>query len=149
MVTPGVSHLFVDTNILVFATNAGSPFESAAETELEQWRRQGTYLYISVQVLREYLAVTTRPSPSQNVLPDYPAILANLASFRSEFHVLEDTRLVSEKLGELVQRFEVKGRQVHDASLAATMLTHGVQHLLTHNGGDFARFAPLIIVHPL
>jgi predicted nucleic acid-binding protein len=149
MVTPGVSHLFVDTNILVFATDASSPFESAAETELEQWRKQGTDLYISVQVLREYLAVTTRPALDPMAPPDYAAILANLASFRSEFHVLEDTRLVSERLGELVQCYAVKGRQVHDASIAATMLTHGLQHLLTHNGGDFARFSPLIMVHPL
>ena len=149
MVTPGVSHLFVDTNILVFATDANSPLESAAEAELEQWRKQGTDLYISVQVLREYLAVTTRPAPAQIAPPDYPAILGNMASFRSEFHVLEDTRLASEKLGELVQRFGVKGRQVHDANIAATMLAHGLQHLLTHNGSDFTRFSPLIIVHPL
>ena len=148
MVTPGVSHLFVDTNILVFATDARSPFASAAETELEQWRKQGTDLYISVQILREYLAVTTRLAPAQTVSPDYPAILGNLASFRSGFHVLEDTRLVSEKLCELVQRFAVKGRQVHDASIAATMLAHGLQHLLTHNGSDFTRFSPLITVHP-
>jgi predicted nucleic acid-binding protein len=149
MVTPGVSHLFVDTNILVFATDAASPFQSAAETELEQWRNQGTDLYINVQVLREYLAVTTRPALGQGAPPDYPAILANLASFRSEFHVLEDTRLVSEKLGELVHRFAVKGRQVHDANIAATMIIHGLQDLLTHNGSDFTRFSPLIIVHPL
>jgi predicted nucleic acid-binding protein len=149
MVTPGVNHLFVDTNILVFATDAASPFQSSAETELEQWRKQGTDLYISVQVLREYLAVTTRPALGQVAPPDYPAILGNMTSFRSEFHVLEDTRLVSEKLGELVQRFAVKGRQVHDANIAATMLIHGLQYLLTHNGGDFTRFSPLIIVHPL
>ena len=149
MVTPGVSHLFVDTNILVFATDAGSPFVSAAEAELEQWRKQGTDLYISVQVLREYLAVTTRPALAQITHPDYPAILGNMASFRSEFHVLEDTRLVAEKLGELVHRFAVKGRQVHDANIAATMLTNGLQHLLTHNGGDFTRYSPLITVHPL
>jgi predicted nucleic acid-binding protein len=103
MVTPGVSHLFVDTNILVFATDAHSSFASAAETELEQWRNQGTELYISVQVLGEYLAVTTRPAPAQTAPPDYTAILGNMATFRSEFHVLEDTRLVSEKLCELVQ----------------------------------------------
>jgi predicted nucleic acid-binding protein len=149
MVTPGVSHLFVDTNILVFATDADSPFQSAAETELEQWRKQGTDLYIGVQVLREYLAVTTRPALGQVAPPDYPAILGNIASFRSEFHVLEDTRLASEKLGELIQRFAVKGRQVHDANIAASMLIHGLQHLLTHNGSDFTRFSPLIIVHPL
>lgn len=112
MAIPGVSHLFVDTNILVFATDAASPFQSAAETALEEWRKQGTELYVSVQVLREYLAVTTRPAPGQTTPPDYAAILGNIASFRSAFHVLEGTRLVSEKLGELVQRFSVKGRQV-------------------------------------
>jgi len=53
MVTAGVSHLFVDTNILVFPTDSGSPFQSTAETEIEQWRKQGTELYISIQVLRE------------------------------------------------------------------------------------------------
>ena len=42
MVIPGVSHLFVDTNILVLATDASSPFQAAAETELEEWRKQGT-----------------------------------------------------------------------------------------------------------
>jgi predicted nucleic acid-binding protein len=149
MVTAGVSHLFVDTNILVFATDAGSPFQSAAETELNEWRKQGTDLYVSIQVLREYLAVTSRPAPLQTALPDYPAILGNIASFRSAFHVLEDTIIVSDKLGELVQRFAVKGRQVHDANIAATMLTHGLQNLLTHNVDDFARFSPLITVHPL
>jgi len=111
--------------------------------------QQGTTVYISIQVLREYLAVTSRPAPGQTVPPDYPAILANIASFRSAFHVLEDTKLVSEKLGELVQRFSVKGRQVHDANIAATMRTHGLQDLLTHNVNDFARFSPLITVHAL
>ena len=149
MVIAGVSHLFVDTNILVFATDTDSPFQSAAETELNEWRKHGTDLYISIQFLREYLAVASRPAPAQTAPPDYAAILGNIASFRSAFHVLDDTRLVSEKLGELVQRFSVKGRQVHDANIAATMLTHGLQDLLTHNVVDFARFSPLVTVHPL
>jgi predicted nucleic acid-binding protein len=134
---------------LVFATDAASPFQSAAETALEEWRKQGTELYVSVQVLREYLAVTTRPAPGQTAPPDYPAILGNIASFRSAFHVLEGTRLVSEKLGELVQRFSVKGRQVHDANIAATILTSGLKDLLTHNISDFARFSPLVTAHAL
>jgi len=148
MAIPGVSHLFVDTNILVFATDAASPFQSAAETALEEWRKQGTELYVSVQVLRECLDVTTRPAPGQTAPPDYAAILGNIASFRSAFHVLEGTRLVSEKLGELVQRFAVKGRQVHDANIAATILTNGLKDLLTQNVADFARFSPLLTAHP-
>ncbi len=53
MATPGVDRLFVDTNILVYATDADSPWQPVAENELEEWRRQGTELHISVQVLRE------------------------------------------------------------------------------------------------
>ena len=145
----GVNRWFVDTNILVFATNADSPFQSDAEQALNQCRKQGAELYISTQILREYLAVTSRVPLEKSSAPDYEAILGNLTSFRAAFNVLEDTKLVSEKLGELVARFAVKGRQVHDANIAATMLAHGLRDLLTHNGDDFARFASLITVHAL
>ena len=149
MATPGVKRLFVDTNILVFATSADSPWQSAAESALEEWRQQGTELCLSVQVLREYLAVTTRPAPGATTPPDYRAILQNTAAFRAGFYVLEDSTAVSEKLEEFVRQFSVKGRQVHDANIAATMRVHGVSDLLTHNVSDFTRFAPLITIHPL
>ena len=103
----------------------------------------------SVQVLREYLAVTTRPDPGQTTSPDYQAILQNTASFRAAFHVLEGSETASEELEKLVQKFSVQGRQVHDANIVATMRMHGVGDLFTHNVSDFTRFAPLITVHPL
>lgn len=59
MATTGVDRLFVDTNILVYATNEDSPWQASAEQTLETWRGGGTQLCVSVQVLREYLAVTT------------------------------------------------------------------------------------------
>lgn len=39
---------------------------------------------------------------------------------------------------------------VHDARLAATMLAHGLSHILTFNTADFARYAPagLVVVDP-
>ena len=36
------------------------------------------------------------------------------------------------------------GKQVHDANIVATMLTHGETRLLTFNGADFHRFGSLI-----
>jgi predicted nucleic acid-binding protein len=102
-----------------------------------------------VQVLREYLAVVTRPTPGQTTPPDWTAILANLAAFRASFLVLEDTSVASEELARLVQQFAVRGRQVHDANLVAVMRLSGVRDLLTHNPADFTRFTPLIQVHSL
>jgi predicted nucleic acid-binding protein len=42
----------------------------------------------------------------------------------------------------------VRGVQVHDAYLAATLEAHGVAHLLTFNTSDFRRFPTVIAVHP-
>ena len=81
----------IDTNILVYATDSNSPWQAAATSVMEDWRRAGTQLCLSVQVLREYLAVVTRPAPGQTLLPDWAAILGNLATLRTNFIVLEDT----------------------------------------------------------
>ncbi len=149
MATTGVDRLFVDTNILVYATNEDSPWQAIAEQTLETWRGGGTQLCVSVQVLREYLAVTTRPAPSQADGPDFVAIAENLAEFRQSFLLLEDTLLVSQELESLVQQFSVKGRQVHDANLVATLRVHGLRDLLTHNTADFSRYSSLVTIHPL
>jgi len=37
---------------------------------------------------------------------------------------------------------------VHDARLAAAMLVHGLNHILTLNQPDFARYTGLEVVHP-
>jgi len=49
----------------------------------------------------------------------------------------------------LLQQFPTAGRQVHDANIVATMLTAGIDRLLTHNVKDFDRFSTLITVIPL
>jgi len=42
----------------------------------------------------------------------------------------------------------VAGRQVHDAHLAATMLTYGVTRILTFNDADFHRYPDIHAIHP-
>ena len=49
----------------------------------------------------------------------------------------------------LLNTIACAGKQIHDANIVATMLTHGIQKLLTHNVADFSRFASQIIVIPL
>ena len=56
---------------------------------------------------------------------------------------------VSTKPGvRLLETHDVRGVQVHDAHMAATLAVHEVKHLLTFNGKDFARYSPLVAVHP-
>ncbi len=59
MALTGVRKLFVDTNILVYATNSFSPWHHLANTRLQELRRLGIDLVISTQIVREYLTVAS------------------------------------------------------------------------------------------
>jgi predicted nucleic acid-binding protein len=148
MMMTGVSRLFVDTNVLMYATDSQSPWHARATEVLTQARQQGLTLVISPQVLREYLAAMTRMSLTGKA-PPLNQVLDNVGVFRAEFSVVEDNPLVLDALVELVRTVPVAGKQVHDTNIVATMQVHGVPHLLTHNTADFARFAHLITVVPL
>jgi predicted nucleic acid-binding protein len=103
---------------------------------------------ISRQVLREYLAVVTRPGGQSEALSMADA-LADLARFSRSFEILEDGPEVGRQLVELCRLVPLAGRQVHDANIVATMLAHGERRLLTMNRSDFRRFEPRIeIVEP-
>lgn len=49
----------------------------------------------------------------------------------------------------LVQQVEVRGKQIHDANIVATMLSGNVTHLFTHNVEDFDRYSAFITAIPL
>ena len=40
-------------------------------------------------------------------------------------------------LRDLVRRYQVRGKRIHDANIVATMMTHGVSRLATYNVKDF------------
>jgi predicted nucleic acid-binding protein len=70
--------------------------------------------------------------------------LASLNVWMTGCTVLEETEAVLAELLGLVERFEVKGRQVHDCNVVATMRAHGVHRLATRNAGDFLRYGDLV-----
>jgi len=47
-----------------------------------------------------------------------------------------------------LEKYEVKGVQVHDARLAAAMNIHGITKLLTMNTRDFQRFPGIEALQP-
>ena len=103
---------------------------------------------MSRQVLREYLAVATRPQTWSMPLPRAWAT-ADVLELSRAFAILEDGPAVTAALLDLCRDLPVGGRQVHDANIVATMLAHGERRLLTFNDGDFIRFVPRIeIVRP-
>jgi predicted nucleic acid-binding protein len=76
-------------------------------------------------------------------------VAADLIALQATFRIAEDGAQVTAHLVSLLTTIPFGGKQVHDANIVATMLTRGIPRLLTHNTGDFARFAAVITVEPL
>ena len=148
MATTAVERTFVDTNVLVFATQATAPWHAEANQTLTALHNGGAELWISRQVLREFLATLSRPQTFSTPVP-IADLVADVKQFETLFTIAEDGPGVTAHLLSLLMAIACGGKQIHDANIVATMLTHGVPKLLTHNVADFNRFAGFITVIPL
>jgi predicted nucleic acid-binding protein len=148
MATTAVDAVFIDTNILIYAHQAHSPFHMAAIAKLHGLASAAHPLWISRQVLREYLAAMSKPAALTAPVP-LTALVADIHSFQAQFDIAEDGPGVTMNLLMLLAAIPCAGKQVHDANIVATMLAHGIPMLLTHNTADFTRFAGSIQVLPL
>ncbi len=131
--------MFIDTNILVNSRILEAPDYNIARASLNRAIRDREPMRISRQILREYLAVVTRPQTWPVSITREDA-LADVARLISTFQILEDGPLVTESLIALCRDVAVGGRQIHDANIVATMLAHGERRLLTFNTADFRRY---------
>ena len=135
--------MFVDTNVLVKARILEAPDHETARDSLERAFAQPEPLRISRQVLREYLAVVTRPQTWPGVMAREDA-LDDVERLVDTFEVLEDGPVVTDWLVSLCREVSVGGRQFHDANIVATMLAYGERRLLTFNAVDFRRYGDRI-----
>jgi predicted nucleic acid-binding protein len=140
--------VFIDTNVLVYAARTLAAQHAAAVAAFEAAAGRQAPLWISRQVIREYLAAMTRPQPAMPTLPVTEA-LADAKRLEQRFNVADETAMVTGHLIQLLEKVPAAGKQVHDANIVATMLAHGIPRLLTFNVADFRRFEPLIAIEPL
>ena len=131
--------MFIDTNVLVYSRILTSPYHEDARDSLDRALQDAEPLSISRQVIREYLSVVTRPQTwpipitREEALDDAERLVSN-------FEILEDGPVVTERLITLCREVQVGGRQIHDANIVATMLAYGERRLLTFNTADFRRY---------
>ena len=143
-----IDRIFIDTNILVYSNLCLSPFHIKAQEQLLYFSELGTGLYLSRQVLKEYLASMTRKNELTSEI-EISMIKNDIQMFLEDYYILEENNLVTSKLVELMEEFYVSGKQVHDGNIVATMITHGIKHILTHNVSDFKRYEKYINIIPL
>jgi len=143
------SSIFVDTNILLAASDRSRTHHEAARRLFHEWPNRGVLLLVSGQIFREYLVVATRPHAANGLGLSTGDGLANAAAFGKRLTVLDEDRRVARQLRELLEQAPCAGRAIHDANVVATMLRHGVLRLLTANPRDFVRFSDYIEVQTI
>lgn len=65
-----------------------------------------------------------------------------------DFSLRRDERGIFARWQALVTKHEVKGKNAHDARLAAAMQRHGLTKVLTFNTADFSRFEGITAISP-
>ena len=138
-----------DTNILVHAHRAESPFHPKAAAALKAAAEGSTPWAITWSSVHEFLAIATNPRVFQPPSPVDAALNQVQLWMESPTLVLlgEDDGYWS-VLKRLLEETRVTGARVHDARIAAVALLHQVDALYTADR-DFSRFAALKTVNPL
>jgi hypothetical protein len=139
----------VDTNILVYAHRADSPFHAAADACIASLAEGAAAWGIPWPCLHEFLAIVTHPriyappTPLAKALDQVEAWLESptlrlLAEGEEHWPVLRA----------LVADARIAGPKVHDARIAALCKEHGVRELWSADR-DFSRFPEIRVVNPL
>lgn len=139
----------LDTNTLLRAFNPADPNHLVSRNAVLQLRRRGDELCVTLQVLAEFWCVCTRPSTSRGGFGMSHADAERRLRLIERYTVfLVDTDAVRTHWRDLVTTHRIQGVQVHDARLVASMLAHGVTHLLTFDVTDFRRYGQIQAAHP-
>jgi predicted nucleic acid-binding protein len=144
----GEASWLLDSNVLLRLSKTEDPEQVTIERAILHLVSQGVRLCYTSQSLGEFWNVSTRPL-DRNGFGLSVAEANRLARLiEGRFDLVSDSRDVHDRWRALLLEHQIRGVQVHDARLAASMYVHGISSLLTFNVRDFRRFIDLRVVHP-
>jgi toxin-antitoxin system PIN domain toxin len=142
--------LLVDTNILVYAADADSPWHASARDWIERQRRRPDAWYVTWPILYEFMRVTThqrvmrRPWSAAQAWAFVSALLDSPG-----LGVLSPTPRHADVAAQVItEQPHLAGNQFHDTHTVVLMREHGIRRICTRDT-DFHRFAHLEVVDPL
>lgn len=146
---PAGGVLGVDTDVLVHWAMADAPHHAAVRRCFTREVRRGGRLGLTLQVLREFLHVTTDPRRFEQPLEMKSALQLSLELWTGEeVERLVPTAGAHDRLCELLERLRLGRRRILDTALAVTLEATGVNRLATLNRRDFEVFPFLEVVDP-
>jgi uncharacterized protein len=140
----------VDTNVLVYAAAADSPWHAPCATALERWRRDPGAWFITWSIAYEFVRVATHRNTMRVRWTGRDAwrfIESLLASTGLE--VLVPTSRHGAVAATVFDEIPgIEGNFVHDANIAVLMREHGIRRIYTRDHA-FHRFPFLEPIDPV
>ncbi len=140
----------VDTNVLVYASNADAAAHTVCRRYVEEWCSGSFPWYLTWGIVYEFLRVTTHPNllPAPYTPDEAWAFVGSLLDSPGA-SVLMETQRHHAILGEVLAEIPaVTGNAVFDVRTAVLMREHGIRTIYTHDM-DFHRFPFVEVVDPL
>lgn len=142
--------LVVDTNVLVYAADADSPFHASCHEWLERQRHRPDAWYTTWPILYEFLRVTTHPRVMRqpwSATAAWEFVAALLAA--PGLGILVASQRHAEVAAQVLTELPyLVGNVVHDAHTAILMREHGIRQVCTRDT-DFHRFPFVEVLDPL
>ena len=140
--------VLLDTNILLrtaFDQPSQPTDESKASIEL---RRRGYSVGTTVGNLAEFSCVATRPITANGLGLTVAEAQRRIKVFEDHLAIFSESLESYDLWKQLVTLYNVQGKSVHDARIAAIMLDSQIPAILTRNTSDFTRFPEITVLHP-
>ncbi len=142
--------LVVDTNVLVSAADADSPFHEPCRNWLARQRARPDAWFTTWPIVYEFLRVTTHPRVMRRpwtVGAAWQFVTALLAS--PGLSVLVQTQRHAEIAEDVISELpHIAGNLIHDTHTAILMREHGIKSICTRDA-DFSRFPFLEVIDPV
>ena len=138
----------LDVNILLYASDTGSPFHRRARAFLDSCLQGEEVFCLGWPTVMSYLRIATHSAIFEQPLTPAEA-MANVETLLAHPH----SRFLAEEEGfwpiyrEVTAAVPTRGNLVADAHLAALLRLHGVKTLYTHDR-DFMKFPYLDVRDP-
>ena len=140
----------IDVNLMLYGSDASSPFHSRAKAFLESCAGKDEPLYLCYLTLMAYVRMSTHPRIFTNALTPEEAF-ENVRALSLLPHV----RLIGERDGfldlyyEVTKHVAVRANLVPDAHLASILRQHGIGTLYASNVDDFRKLGFPDVRNPL
>jgi len=140
--------ILCDSNILIYAYDKKSPFHQKAKDFIEEKTEIKGELCLTPQILLEFFAVITKQAKKPLKTKTALGIISKIKKNKNLVFIFPQENTYFKAL-KLAEKYQIKGSDIFDLYLVATMLDNNINTLYTHNLADFRNFSEISVFSPL